>query len=227
MRPWPIRTALLFLGLFFLSNAGLAQRAGNGPARKSPAGNPPGPWTVQVRNRPGPGPGPASKPTLPDPPRGPRVLDTRPAGPTAARDQGADPEAKRRASTRLVDDMDSIRQARAVTPARQKALQDDLRAVLDDPRRPGLHPIDGIANDLAWAIADGGITRASAARIAETLAVLGDPASSRDDHLGAIERARGSLAKAGVSDRDQKAIAVHLHEISARALPDRGVVRPR
>lgn len=159
------------------------------------------------------------------PASGPRVLNTQPTARQPA-SPGADRDSPRdRASDRLVDSLEAIRATRLVTSTQRSTLRDDLKNVLGDSARH--HPLDSMANDLAWAIAGGAANRASLSRLVDGLVVLGDPDSSRGDHHRAIEAVRRDLARSGVSDRDQQVLAIHLLEISARLLADRPAASAR
>lgn len=116
----------------------------------------------------------------------------------------------------LIVDLQSIANSSTVTQEQVKALGNSLMILAQGTTKPSQQSVDKLAQDLADALSDGGLSKIEIQRLAEDVAAVMDSANIPQAEVqAAIAHAKGVLESSGVDKGDMQEIKYDLEQIAA------------
>lgn len=116
----------------------------------------------------------------------------------------------------LIVDLQSIANSSTVTQEQVKALGNSLMILAQGTTKPSQQSVDKLAQDLADALSDGGLSKIEIQRLAEDIAAVMDSANIPQAEVqAAIAHAKGVLESSGVDKGDMQEIKYDLEQIAA------------
>lgn len=116
----------------------------------------------------------------------------------------------------LIVDLQSIANSSTVTQDQVKALGNSLMVLAQGTIKPSQASVDKLAQDLADALSDGGLSKIEIQRLAEDIAAVMDSANIPQSEVQAvIEHAKGILEASSVDKGDLQEIKYDLEQIAA------------